>query len=780
MSSWLSGFAGKAETFLNRMDQTAAAALSGSDPSNRNPTDNNDDSPTAVIPHLVTYQPRYTPTPLPAPSAVMSGHSRNSSIGSSFSTVSSRDVYSSNGGHLYPTSVPSHLQTHSLSPPSISRETTKNTTMDDDKLLEYLNSPAPASNTSVKLKANTRSGMKRTPSSRKISSEEQSIASIEVVSVGSSDDGRHSKQDDLDDEDISPSATERELNVKSCRDESPLVSSSTTDDGTIQGDSQSLNSLVTTDATTSQAAQVDKLTDNDDVDQLKETISSLGKEISALNRRNVECETELKRMTKRLENWQNQLSSSGSAVRELQMREMDLKSAIEARDSSISVLKVRLQESDDQLKAKTQCIEGLRLEYDLLLKEKQESSSNLNQDIESLSKRLRELESELCQEKENSRLIQLESLNQMGTLEENNRVLLDEMSTLQRELKSEKSKRKEIERQLSSVKSSHETIFNEFEEYKVKANNILQSKENLIRALQRRSNEGDEGIADTNDSQIDFEESNKQTLILQSQCDTLVQEVQELRAKCESLKDELKRVKQDQVSDLLYKLSTLNEEFDELRRHKDDLEDDHRHLQDEMRQIKDEYERTKNSLQVRITDRDKEVDKLRKQLVAKRSASSNENSVQELEMRIQSLTSNLLQKQTLIEQLSSEKQSLGLQLERSDARFRSAMNEMSLASSRSASATSGSVAIGMVNSMSASTLVNRNGYRPLIESPYDGEVTKRVKRVYSQFDSLSIRMGQFLRVYPAARGFVLLYILVLHIWVFLILFYNEPSNQEMN
>lgn len=773
MSSWLSGFAGKAETFLNKMDQTAAAALSGSDPSNRNTTDNNDDSPTAVIPHLVTYQPRYTPTPLPAPATVIGGHSRNSSIGSSFSTVSSRDVYSSNGGHTNATSIPLHLQNHSLSPPSIARGVTKSAPVDDDKLLEYLNSPAPASSSASKGKERSnRSGIKRTPSSRKISSEEQSIASIEVVSVGSSDDGRHSKQDDLDDEEISSSAAERELNIKSCRDESPLVSSGHTDDGTIQGDTQSLASLVTTD----QAPHIENLNECDDVDHLKETISSLGKEISTLNRRNIECETELKRMNKRLENWQNQLSSSGSALRELQMRELDLKSAIEARDSAISVLKVRLQESDDQLKAKSECIEGLRLEYDLLVKEKQESSSNLNQDIESLSKRLRQLESELCQEKENSRLLQLESLNQMGTLEENNRTLLDELSTLQRDLKSEKSKRKEIERQLSSVKSSHEAIFNEFQEYKVKANNILQSKDNLIRALQRRSNEGDEGIADTNDFQIDFEESNKQTLILQSQCDTLVQEVQELRAKNESLKEELKRVKEEEVHELVYKVSTLNEEFDELRRHKDDLEEEHRLLQDEMRQIKEDYDRTKTSLQVRISERDKEVDRLRKQLVAKRSASSNENSVQELEIRIQSLTSSLLQKQTLIEQLSSEKQSLGLQLERSEARFRNAMDEMSLSNTRSAG--SGSVAIGMVNSMSASTLVNRNGYRSLLENPYDGEVTKRVKRVYSQFDSLSIRMGQFLRVYPAARGFILLYILVLHIWVFLILFYNEPPNQD--
>lgn len=770
MSSWFSDIAGKAETFLNRMDQTAAAALHGST-SPHQVTDVNEDSPAAIIPTLVTYQPRYTPTPLPT--TVTAGHSRNSSLGSSFSTISSRDVYSSNGGHSIQASIPSHLHNHSIAPPSMQKASLKSNLVDDEKLVEYLNSPSSSSTpvTRPKGEKNSKNGLKRIPSSRKISSEEQSIASIEVVSVGSSEDGRTSKQDDIDDEEISEGGADEALNVKSFHDQSPLVSSGHTDDGTVHGDSFSLPSVSMNDVSQSTSREY---LDSNDVNHLKETITSLEKEISTLNRRCIESETEVKRLNRRLQNWQTQVNSSDSALRELQSRELDLKAANDAKDQAISVLKVRLQECDNDLKAKARCMDDLRREYDLLLREKHEASSNLNQDIESLSKRLRELESELCQEKENSNTAQVESLNQMATLENNNRVLLDEMSALQRDLRSEKTKRKEVERQLAQIKTSHEAILSEFEEYKVKANNILQSKENLIKALQRKSNEGDEGIADTNDFQIDFEESNKQTLILQNQCDQLVNEVQELRGKNESLKEELKRVKEHEVRDVEFKLSTLNEELDEVRRHKTDLEEEHRHLQDEMRQMRDDFERTKCSLQERISDRDKEVDKLRKQLVAKRSASSNENSVQELQMRIQSLTDNLLQKQTVIEQLSSEKQSLGLQLERSEARFRTVMDEMSLGNG-ARSPLPGSVAIGMVNSMSASTLVNRGGYRPLTESPYDGEVTKRVKRVYSQFDSLSIRMGQFLRVYPAARGFFLLYILVLHIWVFLILFYYRPE-----
>lgn len=79
-------------------------------------------------------------------------------------------------------------------------------------------------------------------------------------------------------------------------------------------------------------------------------------------------------------------------------------------------------------------------------------------------------------------------------------------------------------------------------------------------------------------------------------------------------------------------------------------------------------------------------------------------------------------------------------------------------------------------------LVNRSGYnKPLLnDDPHDGQVTRRVKRVYSQFDSFSIQLGQFLRVYPPARAFVLVYILFLHVWVFFVLFSYRPEIHELD
>ena len=41
--------------------------------------------------------------------------------------------------------------------------------------------------------------------------------------------------------------------------------------------------------------------------------------------------------------------------------------------------------------------------------------------------------------------------------------------------------------------------------------------------------------------------------------------------------------------------------------------------------------------------------------------------------------------------------------------------------------------------------------------------------------SASIRLGNFLRVYPSARAAFLVYIIILHLWVIFVFIYFEPE-----
>lgn len=74
--------------------------------------------------------------------------------------------------------------------------------------------------------------------------------------------------------------------------------------------------------------------------------------------------------------------------------------------------------------------------------------------------------------------------------------------------------------------------------------------------------------------------------------------------------------------------------------------------------------------------------------------------------------------------------------------------------------------------------VEERGPAFLQESPFDGAAARRVKQAYTEIDKLSIRVGIALRRFPIARIFVLFYMVMLHFWVFLVLFSYTPDTDR--
>lgn len=232
---------------------------------------------------------------------------------------------------------------------------------------------------------------------------------------------------------------------------------------------------------------------------------------------------------------------------------------------------------------------------------------------------------------------------------------MDEISSLQRKLNAEKSANSELEQRFKNSSKNLQDIEKEYAEFKLKANKTLQDKDDLIRAMKNSELNSD---------------SDEVQRVLQSQCDALVLEIQDLREKSDSLKKTLEKVQNEEVFELNSQITSLTEQLESERNFKSDLEAELKQVTDESRYFHDDLIQTKNSLTSRIADRDAEIEKLRKQLVMLTKRPNNAQNVEELESRIRNLTDNLIQKQTLVEQLSSEKHSLALQLERSETRLR--------------------------------------------------------------------------------------------------------------
>lgn len=233
---------------------------------------------------------------------------------------------------------------------------------------------------------------------------------------------------------------------------------------------------------------------------------------------------------------------------------------------------------------------------------------------------------------------------------------MDEISLLQRNISLEKSSNSELEARLKNSAKSLQDLEQDYNEFKLKANKTLSDKDELIRALKTSDPSGD---------------SDEVKRVLQSQCDAMAIELQELRENSDYLKRCLDRVQNEEVFHLNSQINSLMEDLKTERKLKTDLELELNRFRDDSRSFQEDLHQTKSSLESRISDRDLEIEKLRKQLMSKLSNTKN---IDELETRIRGLTENLIQKQTLVEQLTSEKHNISQQLERSELRLREVMN----------------------------------------------------------------------------------------------------------
>lgn len=218
-----------------------------------------------------------------------------------------------------------------------------------------------------------------------------------------------------------------------------------------------------------------------------------------------------------------------------------------------------------------------------------------------------------------------------------------------------------------------------------------------------------------------------------------------------------------EIETLKDQLKTLEDQENELKNSKLYLDQDLKSLRQQLDYAQDELYKQKSNLNNRLQERELEIEKLRNQIMTKSLGTTTEK---ELENRLHMLTENLIQKQTLIEALQSEKHSIFLQLERSEKRVQDYESIVSSSSSKK-----NSTYIRMNDDDNSSSNI-------LKESPFDHEMTRKVKRAATEIDKFSIRLGVFFRRYPIARVMLLFYMFILHLWVVFVLMTYKPEAHD--
>ncbi|XP_041132417.1 golgin subfamily A member 5-like isoform X2 [Polyodon spathula] len=706
--SWLSDLAGKAENFLNKVDQGAATALSKQQAEMAGLAYDTTDS-SQYISAYKQAAPEYHPPPeVPSfiTSAAVNIKKQKATLLSGTANVSSAKQATPEVNDR-PSSRPS---SHFVRP--------KKTEPDDDLLFDFLNS----SDKTLNGKVDTKKEKPKT-----VSSQSQSrTSSLSSISTGA------------------PSNKTSEDGFSKDHGQEPAkeeVSASVGSSLSIKDESQSqmLSNL--------------RLENQ----LLRNEVSSLNQEIASLIQRSKEMQEELSQARARVERWNADHSKSDQTVRQMRSQVDDLTEVISAKDAQLAVLKVRLDEADQLLKSRTEALESAQCERSRIIQDCNEGSSLHDQTLQTLQERLREADSALKREQESYRQMQSEFAARLSKVEAERQSLAELLTAAERKSMEEKRRAEELQQQLKSAKAGTESLKQELVDYKQKATRILQSKEKLITSLKEGA--GIDGLDSHTASTMEMEE-------LRHERDMQREEIQKLTGQFQQLRAEL----QDTENLLMTEGESSREQLQELqdqitsqKRSKQEAETELERQKQEFQYLEEELHRTKNSLQSRIKDREEEVQKLRNQLTNKTLSNSSQT---ELENRLHQLTETLIQKQTMLEALGTEKNSLVFQLERLEQQLKSVQG----------SSTVNGPSINMAGMENTEGARMRNV--PVLFS--DGESTDvgmygRVRNAASTIDRFSIRLGIFLRRYPIARVFVIIYMAILHLWVMIVLLTYTPE-----
>lgn len=180
---------------------------------------------------------------------------------------------------------------------------------------------------------------------------------------------------------------------------------------------------------------------------------------------------------------QHQIAESDALLRDLRSREADSVEALSAKDSQIALLRVRLAESDDIIKSKTAQCEHLQNQCSRILQDHTDSSGLQSQAVDSLHTRTTQLEQQLQQRAyENERLLEEKHSFEKRANDERQQ-LIDQLKSVEKRLHDERLQIHEQQQQTKNAKNLIHQLEQDHNQYKAKAQRILQTKDKLITKL---------------------------------------------------------------------------------------------------------------------------------------------------------------------------------------------------------------------------------------------------------------------------------------------------------
>ncbi|XP_039440428.1 golgin-84 [Culex pipiens pallens] len=342
--------------------------------------------------------------------------------------------------------------------------------------------------------------------------------------------------------------------------------------------------------------------------------------------------------------------------------------------------------------------------------------------------------------------------------EESNAKYIKSISELESIVSKHIQNEQEIGQKLEMAQMETANATAELQQYRIRAHATLQLKEKMIEQLKDATSqdcsEGEKG----NSERLMLMELEQ----LKNDRHSMQEEIAGLNEKYEQGKkfwQTMEQTLRTSAFDLESRVAELQQKLSLESTKALQLQDNLNIKQKELQSAREEVTKQRTSLSVQMHEKESEITKLKAKMQSRPS-----NSSADLELRLNSLTQSLVQKQTTLESTTAERNALRLQLEKLDTQYRSTVTQ---------------IRQQRVPYLSLNETDDAKSQVPnfMVENPFDSRVSRRVKRAYSSLDSIGVRLGVFMRRYPLVRILVIVYVAVLHLWVMFVLLSSTPAAQ---
>lgn len=461
-----------------------------------------------------------------------------------------------------------------------------------------------------------------------------------------------------------------------------------------------------------------------------------------------------------------------------------------------------------QLKNKDKSLSDMKETHEKFSSDERRKRKDIEESYQELKERYDKLEDKLRSEEEDVKTLRAQFHKRERELLDSRAQLETQFTEVQNSLSEKWQDINRLENLLKMKQSEFQLKEQELLEYKKRATKVLLLRDKQIEDLKRLRSPSDEtrndisgGGGATSSSLVDHQQASSELnnedddrLMDALNREDMMMDLERLGAENQELAATLDLVKRQldaEVTSSRFKIRNLEKNLERERENVAKLQQSMATIKLQADDAKQKFETERRELQEELNKRIADIKNL--QSKAARFSSSMNTDQNEAENRARALAERLIEKQSQLETLNSEKAALSLELEKTKQRIK----EIELVARMNPTATSSyerSAARRRAIAASSSTHGSGGGggkdhaTLDIFDDEHDIDTavpikTNRVFRNLSQrgylgqrlasgmqwLDRISIRTARHLRINPLLRILFVVYIFLLHTWVFFIL-----------